>query len=180
MKPHCVRLALLALAAPLIAMLSPAAHSQNAVTDVMDNLVTRFYAEKTQEERAALTNAAILGLLSDREKKVLSEAYWHFDVNVPVVVSIMRDEAQEIVPFWLEPSGFHKTEMKVKNEEFTYEVWQKKFDAGHVGLGINGFDWHRSVYFVSVGPQLPGVSLSITNLFPAEAVSVMEKGAMTY
>lgn len=180
MKLRSASFASIALATLLIALFSLAAQGQTTVADVMDNLVTRYYAEKTQEERAALTNEAILAPLGDGEKKVLSEAYWHFDVNVPVVVSIMRDEAQEIVPFWLEPAGFHKTKLKVKNEEFTYEVWQKNFDAGHVGLGINGFDWHRSVYFVSVGPQTPGASLSITNLFPAEAVGVMETGAMTY
>jgi len=160
--------------------LSPAVYGQSTVTEVMDNVVTRFYADMSQEERAALTTEAILGKLSDEEKAVLSEKYWHFDVNVPVVVSIMRHEAQEAVPFWLAPSGFEKTAMTVKNEEYTYEVWQKEFDAGHVGLGINGFDWHRSVYFVGVAPQKAGAKLSITNLFPDEAVRVMDVGAMTY
>lgn len=175
-----VRLSRLATIAVLFALLSPMAHGQTTVADVMDQVVTRFYAEKTQEERAALTDGRILDELSAGERKALSEAYWQFDVNVPVVVSIIRDEAQEVVPFWLEPAGFQKTDLKVKNEEFTYEVWQKTFDAGHVGLGINGFDLHRSVYFVSVGPRTPGAQLSITNLYPAEAVGVMEAGAMTY
>lgn len=163
----------------LVLFLSSAANCQS-VTDVMDNVVTRFYADMTQEERGALTTEAILGKLSDEEKTVLSEKYWHFDVNVPVVVSIMRHEAQEAVPFWLDPAGFVKTALKVKNEEYTYEVWQKKFDAGPVGLGINGFDWHRSVYFVSVAPQKVDAKLSITNLFPNEALNVMDVGAMTY
>ncbi|MBL7646239.1 MAG: metallophosphoesterase family protein [Candidatus Hydrogenedentes bacterium] len=170
----------LALFSLALVFLSPTAHGQSTVAEVMDGVVTRYYADMTQAERAALTNEAILTTLSDEEKAILSEKYWHFDVNVPVVVSVMRHIEQEVVPFWLETAGFQKTAMTVKNEEYTYEVWQKKFDAGHVGLGINGFDWHRPVYFVSVAPQTPGASLSITNLFPAEAVTTMTNGAMTY
>ena len=180
MIPGTITKVTLALAALALIALSHAAHGQSTVAEVMDNVVTRFYSDMTQEERGALTNEAILRKLSAEEKTALSEKYWHFDVNVPVVVSIMRHEAQEVIPFWLEPSGFQKTAMTVKNEEYTYEVWQKKFDAGHVGLGINGFDWHRPVYFISVAPQTPGTELSISDFFPAEAVTTMEKGAMTY
>jgi len=168
------------LSVALLFAVAPAVQAQETVVEAMDNLVTRFYADMSQEDRAALTHSAVLGQLSAAERAVLAEKYWHFDVNVPVTVSLMRHEAQETIPFWLEGAGFKKTPMQVKNEQYTYEVWQKDFDAGHVGLGINGFDWHRPVYFVSVAPQEPGAALAITNLFPNEAVGVMKKGAMTY
>ena len=73
--------------------------------------------------------------LTDGEKQVLATRYWMFDVNVPVVVSLMRHTDQPVIPFWLEPAGFIKTEMRVKNEEYTYEVWQKEFEAGRIKSG---------------------------------------------
>ncbi|MBN2310695.1 MAG: metallophosphoesterase family protein, partial [Candidatus Hydrogenedentes bacterium] len=99
----------------------------------------------------------------------------------PVVVSVMRNVDQPVTPFWLPEAGFERTSLAVKNEIWTYEVWQKRFDAGRVELGINGFDMHRTAYFVCVGPQQPDADLDITNLFPAgEAVIPMTKGAWTY
>jgi hypothetical protein len=79
-------------------------------------------------------------------------------VNVPAVVSLMRHQDQKSPPFWLEKSGFLKSKMLVKNEEYTYEVWQKEVEKGKVQLGINGFDKHRPVYFISVAPQKDGQS----------------------
>lgn len=166
--------------AVLLAVLPPLTAPADSVAGVMDNLVTELYVELDQTARAALDEAAILARLSPEEKQRLAEDYWSFDVNVPVTVSVMRHVEQPTVPFWLEASGFTRTDLQVKNEEYTYEVWRKEFPAGRVGLGINGFDWHRPVYFVSVAPQQAGDTLAITNLQPLEAVGTLTKGAMTY
>jgi len=120
-------------------------------------------------------------LVTDAEREVLATKYWYFDVNVPVVVSVIRNVDQPVVPFWIEEAGFEKTDLVVKNEIWSYEVWQKEFDAGRVELGINGFDMHRTAYFVCVGPQEPGAQVEITNLFPGEeAVTTAKEGAWTY
>ncbi|MCP4640358.1 MAG: metallophosphoesterase [bacterium] len=156
--------------------------AQQSVKETMDNVVTRLYAELDQKALGSLTDDAVLKLLTAEEQEILATKYWYFDVNVPVVVSIMRADSQPVVPFWLEPSGFTKTDMVVKDvEDWGYEVWQKKFDAGRVELGINGFDKERKVYFVCVGPQEPGAKVEISNLFPAdEAVIEMKDGAWKY
>jgi predicted phosphodiesterase len=123
----------------------------------------------------------MLSFLTDTEKQVLATRYQYFRVNVPVTVSLMRDRGQAVAPFWLEPSGFHKTEMVVKNEEYTYEVWQKDFEAGMVELGINGFDKHRPVYFVSVAPKEKSQSLKLTDVYPTTYnADTLRVGAFAY
>ena len=93
----------------------------------------------------------------------------------------MRDMSQELAPFWLESSGFIKTDLIVSNLHSSYEVWQKEFDAGQVELGINGFDKHRPVYFICVGPRDPDKELEITKVFPEDQhFDTMRTGAFTY
>jgi hypothetical protein len=81
----------------------------------------------------------LLSVLGDRDKETLATRFWTFEVNVPVRVSLMRHTGQAVPPFWLQKSGFRKTQMLVKNEEYTYEVWQKDFEKGQVGLGYQWF-----------------------------------------
>lgn len=153
----------------------------HSVHDVMDGVVTRLYEKLTPAELDTISQAYVLRFLSDEEKQTLATRYWTFEVNVPVVVSLMRDQNQAIQPFWLANSGFQKTEMQVKNEEYTYEVWQKKFEKGKVELGINGFDKHRPVYFLSVGPQQKEDKVIISNVFPEnQQFQEMKVGAFTY
>lgn len=147
----------------------------------MDDLVTRFYASFDGATLDTISDAFIQSYLSADEKEVFSTNYWMFQVNVPVIVSIMRDKAQAVEPFWIRQAGFQLTELTVKNELSTYEVWQKEFDKGSVNLGINGFDKHRPVYFVSVAPKNNSDTLKITPLFPAaQHIERMDSGAFTY
>ncbi len=153
----------------------------DSIEGVMDNIVTRLYQTLSPEQLDTIGSAWILNNLSGEEKLVLATKYWYFDVNTPVIVSLMRDMNQEYAPFWLQTSGFIKTGMVVKNMHSTYEVWQKDFKAGLVELGINGFDKHRPVYFISVGPHDPANRLEITNVFPeGQYLDTMKVEAFTY
>ena len=165
----------------LVLSLCAPASAEPSLKQTMDGVVARLYAGSNAEALASLTHETALGLFSDAERRVLATKYWHFDVSVPVIVSVMRNVDQRPVPFWLAEAGFKKTDLRVKNEEWSYEVWQKEFGPGRVELGINGFGMHRTVYFVCVGPQKPGAEVKISNLFPAgETVTRMRKGAWTY
>lgn len=151
------------------------------VKQVTDQLVTRIYESYSPAQMDTLSHGFVLSLLSEQEKKTLAENYWIFEVNVPVTVSLMRHTDQKDIPFWLPDAGFKKTELIVKNEMYTYEVWQKDVPAGRVNLGINGFDKHRPVYFVSLKPQSEGDSLTIRPVFPEKQhVEEMGVGAFTY
>ena len=147
----------------------------------MDDMVSRLYQTLSSEQLDTIGSAYILNYLTEKEKLVLATKYWYFNVNFPVTVSLMRDMGQKNAPFWLKTSGFKKTGMVVRNVHSTYEVWQKDFDAGRVELGINGFDKHRPVYFISVGPQDPENILEITGIFPeGQHLDTMKTGAFTY
>jgi predicted phosphodiesterase len=158
------------------------APAQDSVDKTMDQVITRFYATMSLDELYALDDAKVRSLLTSSELNTLSTKHWYFDVNAPVVVSVLRNVDQAIPPFWLEASGFKKTDMIVSNaEQWTYEVWQKNFSAGQVGLGINGFDNFRPHYLVCVGPQQPGTKLELSNFFPADQTfEEMKDGAMCY
>lgn len=90
----------------------------------------------------------------------------------------MRDANQPELPFWLAATGLRKTDVPVANAEYQYEVWQKSFDAGRVGLGINGFIQHRPHYFVCVGPQAANALLELSQFIPAaQEPGEMREGA---
>ncbi len=155
--------------------------SPKSVKDVMDNAVTHIYQTMSKEEINNLTNDTVIKLFTDNELKILATRYWMFDVNVPVIVSVMREKGQAIIPFWLTQYGFNKTKMVVKNELNTFEVWQKEFPQGRVGLGINGFDGYGRHYFVSVQPVNKNDELILSNFYPEnQFVGTMDKGAFTY
>ncbi|MFN8344801.1 MAG: metallophosphoesterase family protein [Spirosomataceae bacterium] len=164
----------------LSACLSLSPCSAQSVKQVMDDVVTRLYRQLTPAQLDTISENYILSFLSESEKKVLATQYLTFNVNVPIVVSLMRHRDQKSPPFWLEKSGFLKSKMLVKNEEYTYEVWQKKVGKGKVALGINGFDKHRPVYFISVAPQKDGEKVVISNALPEFEISTMKIGAFTY
>lgn len=152
-----------------------------SLSETMDDLVTRFYANFDKPTLDTITEPFILSYLSQEEKEVMSTKYWILNTNVPTTVSLMRDKAQDTEPFWLREAGFVHTEMEVKNTHSTYEVWQKNFPAGQINLGINGFDKHRPVYFIALAPQSPTDELKITPIFPEnQFISSMGVGAFTY
>jgi purple acid phosphatase-like protein/calcineurin-like phosphoesterase family protein len=161
---------------------SAAPEQPQTVREVMDDVITRLYKEVPEARYDSIDDAFMLGFLTNEEKQVLATRYLYFSVNVPVTVSLMRHKSQATPPFWLAESGFVKTELVVKNvEDNEYEVWEKKFEAGTVELGINGFDKHRPVYFISVGKVNPSDSLQITDVYPSQyALDTMRVGAFTY
>lgn len=152
-----------------------------SVDAVMDGVITRLYSELDEYQLDTISHDFIEQYLSSSEREVLATAYWQFEVNVPVIVSLMRDSSQAVIPFWLLESNFQKTELIVSNGFSTYEVWQAEFPKGKVGLGINGFDRHRPVYFVSVGPKNPEDSLTVRPIFPQpQHMHAMDVGSFTY
>jgi len=155
--------------------------SQKTVAQVMDETITQLYATMEEEQLNALDQQKAMSLLSEDDRQILATRHWVFDVNVPVVVSVMRSKNQKELPFWLEPAGFERTDMEMQNDFHTYEVWQKEFDAGTVELGINGFENFTYHYFVSVAPQDSGQQLQISTNIPAnQYVGILDEGAFTY
>ncbi len=152
-----------------------------SVKNVMDDVITRLYKEVPPEKYKTIDDNFMLSFLDEKEKSVLATKYQYFKVNVPVTVTLMREVRQPTLPFWMEDSGFKKTGGVVKSDVYEYEVWQKDFESGWVNLGINGFDMHRTVYFISVGAKNKGDALQISEHYPSKYnIITMTKGAFTY
>lgn len=151
------------------------------VKETRDHIVQRLCGRHATEQLLELNDEAVEAAITPEERRILAERYWRFDVNVPVVVSVLRDVKQERVPYWLPESGFARTAMRVRNEMYTYEVWQKRFAAGPVGLGINGFENHRPHYLVAIGPQNPGDTVELANVYPpGQQLGTLRRGATFY
>ncbi len=148
---------------------------------VISDKITVLYQTKTKEQLAAITYEEAYNMFTKEERQVLGSGHWMFDANIPVVVSVIRSVKQTIAPFWLEQNGFKKTDLLVSNEISEFEIWQKRYDSGHVGLGINGFTNQGLHYFVCVGPQNKDDELMLSNFYPEnQYVGVMDNGAFTY
>ena len=151
------------------------------VKSIIDAKISYLCRTLDSAELMSLNYDMILASFSDEEKEVLASGHWSFEVNVPVIVSVMRSTEQKVVPFWLTEKGFEKSEMVMKNEQTTYEVWQKPFGKGRVGLGINGLENYSLHYFVSVSPQKPDDRLFLRDFFPEDQyVGILGNGSFTY
>lgn len=160
---------------------SCAKKEEKRVKDVMDKVVTELYQTKSEAELSALDYNQAMALFTEKDIEILATRHWTFDINVPVVVSVMRSKKQKTVPFWLATKGFKKTELVMNHEHSTYEIWQKSFDTGTVGLGINGVENYGFHYFVSVGAQNKRDELKLSNFFPEnQYVGTMDDGAFIY
>jgi hypothetical protein len=161
---------------------TPVIDDSLTVSEAMDDVVTRIYNEVPAAEYGSIDDDFVLQFLLPAEKKAFATRYQYFTVNVPVRVSLMRHIDQKTIPFWLAESEFNRTQLRVKNETgYEYEVWQRDYPAGKIELGVNGFDKHRPVYFVTVAAIDTTQQLIITELFPSQYdVVTMEKGAFTY
>lgn len=180
MRFHVVQIVL---ALTIVANITAFAHTadQPSVHDTMAGIIDRLKSEVSIEDLKAIQPDAVLKQLTKDERHVLGTAYWTFDVNVPVVVSVVRDADQQEIPFWLNEEGWTKTDIVVTTDERPYETWQKEFDAGRVGLGINGFRRHWRHYYVTVQPQEASDTLSITHMYPGQhRVKDFEAGVSTF
>ena len=148
----------------------------------MDRVIDDLYKSSKPEELIKLNLNKVMTLFTKEELQILSTRHWMFEANVPIIVSVMQSEGQKTIPFWLAERGFKKTALTLKNRQTTYEVWQKSFGAGKIGLGINGFENGLALhYFVSVAPQNKNDQVKLSNFYPEnQQVSELKNGASTY
>ena len=153
-----------------------------SIHDITAGIITRIQEALPPDSLARLSVEDALRFVTDEDRQVLATEFWTFDVNVPATVTILRYTRQSHVPFWMEEAGFTRTEGTVTTGNGrTFEVWQKRVEAGHVGLGINGFEGNSRCYFVAVGPVNEGDSLVVTNIYPGgHTATQFQRGESIY
>lgn len=151
------------------------------IEQARDRLLESIIEQTPADELNKLNERQIHAMIGKDDWEIFANDHWRFTVDKPAIVSVMRHKGQEIAPFWLKEKGFRKTDLTVSNENYEYEVWQKVYPAGEITLGINGFDLHRVVYFVTIG-LIDGKEMPRILCYSPDKWKVirMEKGAYTY
>lgn len=142
---------------------------------IIQKIIKEIYAREDVSRFADITQSDLLKLIDSTSLQMLGTEYWVFKVNTDVEVFVCRDINQSEVPFWLEVTGFNKTDGFIKNENVHYEVWRKIFKKGQINLGVNGFDRHRYTYFVALKALDKNEKLEINPIWPINQQSYQLK-----
>jgi len=152
-----------------------------AIREAVAGIVERMRRELPGEMVRTITVAQVERLLTPRERNILATEHVTFRVNVPVRVSVLRDTSLGNEPFWLREGGFRPAGLTLKESGTTFDVWQKDFPAGRVGLGIHSLTGSGNHYLVLVAPQTPGDRVRIRDLSPANLeVAIFKPGVEPY
>lgn len=152
-----------------------------SVHDTIAGIVERLKAAFSHEELVHLTVDQVLPILTDDEKDVLGHEYLSFDVNVPVIVSVIHDVRLKNSPFWLHDGSFSKVDGEVAIDGDSFDIWQKEFEAGTVGLGVNSLSGVGDHYIVAVRPARDGDAVEIANIYPGQhTLGTLQVGARAY
>ena len=76
-----------------------------SIEEVRDGVIGRIITQVTPETLADLDETFIQNFITSDERKAFAENHWHFTVDRPAIVSVMRDKNQQTTPFWLHESG---------------------------------------------------------------------------
>jgi hypothetical protein len=103
--------------------------------------------------RLATRGDRVVAALTAAEREALGRGYLRFRVDRPVVVDVAVGAGS--VAFWLADQGFRPTGWTLSHPDTKLAVYRKSFEAGWVGLGVNGLDWsaatHYAVFVRAVG-----------------------------
>jgi hypothetical protein len=149
-----------------------------SIHDAVAGALQRLQAQVPDLANQALTPAQALPLLTAEQRQALATQYIRFTVNQPVVVSIARDIRWGAEPFWLQTEDFQKTDKMFEEAGTTFDIGEKEFISGDIGLGVNSLTGGGIHYLVTVRPQQenPEAPLEISALYPKQ-LRLQQSGA---
>lgn len=140
--------------------------SQASVHDTVAGIVERMRRELPADALVALTVPKVEAFLTPQEREILGTAHIRFRVNVPVIVTIVRDTSLGDEPFWLRERGFTSTGTKVQLATREFDIWEKAFPAGEIGLGVHNVSGNGTHYVILLRPQQAEAEIKVTKLYP--------------
>jgi len=172
--------------AVILALLTPLAAGHvgdhPSIHDTVVGVLERMQDSFTSQEMRALGQSDIVEFMTEEERHILGENYITFETSIPIVVSVMVDRNERRVPFWLEDRGFVESDDLVEVGGARFEVWERVFDAGLVGLGVSSLTGGDH-YFLAVRPRdaREWEQLRITDIYPGQhRFARLEVGAQPY
>ncbi len=140
--------------------------SHASVHDTVAAIIQRMQRELTADQLIDLTVPKVESLLTARDREVLGTAHIRFRVNVPVVVTILRDASLGDEPFWLRERGFSTNGLMAQLSNREFDAWEKSFSAGEIGLGVHNLSGRGTHYLVLLRAQRAGDAIKVTGLYP--------------
>ncbi|MBT5927976.1 MAG: metallophosphoesterase family protein [Verrucomicrobia bacterium] len=152
-----------------------------SIHDTVASITVRMKSSFTEQELKSLTAFQVEQFLNAEEKAILSNEHIHFKVNVPVVVSIIRDRSLKSQPFWIRENGWTLTGLVMKVKDVEVDVWQKSFPAGGIGLGVNSLGTGGVHYIPLLKPQNEGDLIEVSNIYPGQIkAAIFKDGVKLY
>ena len=144
--------------------------SHPSVHDTVAGIAQRLFQELDETGIKSLTSYQIEQRLTEEEKAVLGTQHITFRVNVPIEVIIIRDRALKSEPFWIRERDFKLSGQTFTVDNHEFDLWNRDFEAGEVGLGVNSLAGGGVHYIVLIRPKHSGDEIQITNLYPGQLV----------
>lgn len=154
-----------------------------SVHDTVAGILARVRVSPGERERTALTRNRPESLLTESERQVLATAHLVFTIDQPVLVTVFHDRSLDRDPFWLRDGVWAKqTNGVLKVGDATFDLWQREFPAGPVGLGVNSLAGGARHYFVALRPLAPGgPPLTLSDAYPGQLRSTnFVRGALPW
>jgi hypothetical protein len=152
-----------------------------SIHDTLSAIIERLKASEDAEALSRLRVRDVVDILTEEERASLGRNYWHFEVDVPVVVTVLVSDKQRDEPFWLEEQGYEKRAYTLKAAEADFVAWEKSFDAGPIGLGFSALDSFEPHYLVALRPQEAGAKIKVAEMSPKQhTIGKLTAGAFAF
>jgi hypothetical protein len=152
-----------------------------SVHDVEAGVIDRVRRELPDTVLRSLTARQVEALLTPEEREVLSSRHLTFRVDVPVKIALLCDASMAGEPFWLEARGFKSTGLSVSRNGSKFEAWEREFEAGEIGLGVNSLRGGGLHYLVLIRSLDPARKPVVDQLYPGQLrVEELRPGVQPY
>ncbi len=132
-----------------------------------ENLLDRLQRQLKPYELRYLADWEVERILTPAERAVFGSEHISFTVTVPTSVYVIRGAAPRRDPFWLRERSFVQSPIQWRIDKTDLTIWQRDFEAGRIGLGVNSFNGGGSQYVVVLAPKKSTDNLTVTDIYPA-------------
>lgn len=136
-----------------------------SVHDTVAGVIERLKQSLNGRQIRGLTATRAGQWLTAEEREVLATGHLRFQVNQPVQVTVFHDRALGADPYWLAEPEWRRVDGSLKVGSVEFELWQRDFPAGDVGLGVNSLGGGGRHYLVGLRNLGTG-DLAVTDLYP--------------
>ncbi len=137
-----------------------------SVRDTANRFLERLRPSFSARDQGVLEGRHPGRLLNPGELRVFAAGHIRLRVDQPVHVSVFHDRSLGADPFWLQDAGWRRAGGMLKLAGATFDIRQKAFPPGEIGLGVNSLRGGGHEYFVVL--QGSGAApLRVDDLSPA-------------